>query len=580
MAIRYQFRTFADIVNAAMDAMQIQASDTVERNRIKRNVDAAYQEILSYRQWPWNREQVNLQTPTFYGTGTVAVTQNSVVITLTDPPSTSKKGFTFSVNGSNVKYTIFAHVAGSATMQLEVPFSEATNGSQRFKIWTDAIVLPSDLEEVLEVRHDRSNKPVMNLGLQEIRRLEATSPKVEGFPIAYTTSDYKDPDAYAAVASLPATSHRSSNGLIKSIRFAATLGASESTALIRPGDQIEVTVNAGSPHQYNARATVSGLSAGAVSNDTITYTGRLPSVEALTADTTITVRKLSSESYDKYREIIIHPAINNYNVNLQVDYIKQVPTLEADTDEPVIPLRDRIVLYYGTLYHAWSRKRNPEEASANRSLFQAKLDRMAGKTEDSPDKPMIVPSKLYLGAKRGRSGMRTRSGGFGDGGFGGGGSSAPSGSANTVAIFDSDGFLQGSPVISLTELGYLDNATSNIQDQIDALVGGGAEVSESLAIADNQATPLTVMTWPLAAQDSIWVKYALSRGSLREVGQILIASDGSSASIAQSYTAVGAPGIVFSVAVSGSDIVLQYTSTNTGSSGRLQLKWSSVDAAL
>lgn len=471
MAVRYELRTFKDIVDAVMEACQIQSTDTVERNRIKRNVQQVYgYEVLPYKQWHWLRGTANLQTQPYFGTGTATVTSGSCVVTLTDAPSISRREHFFSVEGSNVKYRILAHTASSTTVTLEIPYGESTSATARFKIWTDSIPLPNDLEEVIELRHGHHIKPVTNLGLQELRRLESTNTKAEGHPSYYTTTDYKDPEGYAAVSGLPASATRASSGLVKTIKFVSSLGATEPVSLIRPGDQIEVVVSGADGFYYSGHATVGRLFTTTLTNDTISYTGRTEWSEAATADATISIKKLESEGYDRYREIMVYPGIFNARIGLELDYIKQAIPLEGDTDEPALPSRDRIVLYYGALYHTWTRKRNPEEAAAARSLFQAKLDKMAGKTEDSPDKPQMVPSKLYMGAKR--SGQRIRSRG-GQISFGGSGATtAPSGTASQVAIFGSDGYLQSSTLISTLELDALNGIDSNIQDQIDSIVVG------------------------------------------------------------------------------------------------------------
>ena len=49
------------------------------------------------------------------------------------------------------------------------------------------------------------------------------------------------------------------------------------------------------------------------------------------------------------------------------------------------------------------------------------------------------------------------------------------GTASTAAYFDSNGKLASHPSVTATELGYLDGATSNIQDQINAITGGGID---------------------------------------------------------------------------------------------------------
>jgi len=591
MAIRYELRTFKDIVDAIMEACQIQASDAVERNRIKRNVQQVYQhEVLPYKQWHWLRGTANLQTEPFFGTGTAAVTSGSCEVQLSETLIASRRDYYFSVDGSNVKYRILAHAGSTGLLTLEVPFGESTHPAIHFRIWSESLPLPNDLDEVIELRHGHHRSPVTPLGLQEIRRLEATGSKAEGHPAYYTTTDFKDPEGYTTVAGLPSLLTRASNGLTKTLRFSASPGASESVALVRPGDQIEVVVPGADGYRYNGRATVSRLSTTALTNDTISYTGRFNWIESATSDSSIVMKKLETEGYDRCRELIIYPSIFNARVGLELDYIKQVIPLESDADEPAIPARDRIVLYYGALYHTWTRKRNPEEAAAARQLFQAKLDKMAGKTEDSPDKPQMVPSKLYMGAKRSGQRLRSRNGGIN---FGSSGSTtAPTGTSSRVAVYASDSTLQSSSITTL-ELDALDSIDGNIQDQIDAIkldpaAGDLVVVSnpdgtfdestitetqlEWLAAADrgsvlfpDASSTTTWLSVPHATYRSLFVWASLQRGAGNSAAvQLLVSTDGSTTAVAEARGEQGALGVTFSAAISGPNLLLQYATTATG----------------
>lgn len=105
---------------------------------------------------------------------------------------------------------------------------------------------------------------------------------------------------------------------------------------------------------------------------------------------------------DRYRVMKVYPSIYTDNVTIHVDYKKEAAALELDGDEPLMPIEDRMVLVYGALSIAWrSLMRNPEEAQVNRALFENKLARMAGKLEDSQDKPQLTPDSNYMIKKRG-----------------------------------------------------------------------------------------------------------------------------------------------------------------------------------
>ena len=120
---------------------------------------------------------------------------------------------------------------------------------------------------------------------------------------------------------------------------------------------------------------------------------------------------------DRYRVLKVFPAAYSNSTTLHIDYKKEVSALELDGDEPVMPIEDRVVLVYGTLARVWATEaRNPEMGVYNKNLYDAKLARMAGKVEDSFDKPQITPDSSYLLLKRGpgikgRSSMGSSAGG-------------------------------------------------------------------------------------------------------------------------------------------------------------------------
>jgi hypothetical protein len=124
---------------------------------------------------------------------------------------------------------------------------------------------------------------------------------------------------------------------------------------------------------------------------------------------------------NRYRILRIHPAQNTNSTTLYVDYIQDVTALDVDADEPLMPINDRIVLFYGAASLAWTRERNPEEAARCWQLFQNKLAQMAGRNgEDSMDKPQLTPDNRYISNKR--SGKLARYKGIGLGSGGGGAS--------------------------------------------------------------------------------------------------------------------------------------------------------------
>jgi hypothetical protein len=471
----YELKTFADLISAVREELKIQAGDTASIARIKRNINIVYlNEVLPFARWWWARGSVQLTVPAYINAGTAAISQGSNVVTLTSAPANSQKGKLFSIDGYNEVYVVNSHTAGATTLYLERPYSGTTVTTGNYKLWTDRIPLPSDCRETEEVWHYYSKSPMEGLGRQEFRRRVAMQPRAEGRVQYYSTGDFVDVTAASTISSLPALSTRASSGVLKTLVFASTVAS-----LISEGDRLEIT---GSGHySYNGEVVVSS-----VSTTTITYIGSAEYQESATADSALTVRSLSSErELDRYRELFVYPSLLNSNTTLSVDYIKDAQPLEDDSDEPIIPIEDRVVLLYGALAYSWARERNPEEAARNDALYQRKLARMAGKVQDSIDKPLLKPSRDYLSGKR--VGHRQRNIGMSSTSFGGGSSGQNvTGTASMAAVFGSDGNLTASSTVSSTELGYLDGADSNIQDQLDAIttlasgaiyVGNGSNVA-------------------------------------------------------------------------------------------------------
>lgn len=430
----YQLKTFADIYSAVLEELKIPATDTTQLQRVKRDINLIYQtEVIPYEQWKWLRGYACLQHEARFATGTATVTENSTTVTLTTAPATSRKGYWFAVDGQNDIYRIAQHAANSTTVTLETKFSATTSATANFKIWTDKIPLPADCRETIQITHDYMNESIESLGLQKYRQFTVASPKAEGRPRWSTTSDYKDPDPYSAVSGLPALSTRASSGILKTLVFASSVAS-----YLKVGDRIEI--QGASESSYNGQFII-----GSLSTTTITYTGRDELKESAVADSSLSLALLNTQGADeRYRELWIYPSIYTSRLQLHVDYIKEVASLENDDDEPLMPIGDRVVLLYGALMRAWSRHRNPEEAQRNATLYDRKLQKMAGKIDDSTDFAILKPNKTYLAAKR--NSQRTRTSRFlplGD--FGSGGSPGISagsvGTANTVAGYDSSGDL-------------------------------------------------------------------------------------------------------------------------------------------
>lgn len=97
-------------------------------------------------------------------------------------------------------------------------------------------------------------------------------------------------------------------------------------------------------------------------------------------------------------------------------------------------------------------------------------------------------------------------------------------------------------------------------------------------IANN--TTANVFTVAFSGSENIEVKYSVLRGTLKESGTLYITTDGITASVAQVGTVVAITGVTFNASISGSNLLLDYVSDNSGSTGVMKyfiMRWS--DAA-
>lgn len=100
------------------------------------------------------------------------------------------------------------------------------------------------------------------------------------------------------------------------------------------------------------------------------------------------------------REIRWFPSCYENKVILHIEGRQEAPELSADADEPLMPVEDRIVLFYGACSRAWARERNESEATKNWNLFMMKLNQMAAKGGEAPAKTEMGVDPDYTANKR------------------------------------------------------------------------------------------------------------------------------------------------------------------------------------
>ncbi len=129
--------------------------------------------------------------------------------------------------------------------------------------------------------------------------------------------------------------------------------------------------------------------------------------------------------------------------------------------------------------------------------------------------------------------------------------------------------------------GLLDGNSNFLIDTVnEALVLGGLQqtiLSSGATILDNEAVPQTLFAYDASTFPFAVIEFSILRNGVYEVGRLMIAND--TINTAQSYDFVNtaSTGVVLSSVISGSQVLVQYTSTATGFNGTFKYfmrRWS------
>lgn len=88
-------------------------------------------------------------------------------------------------------------------------------------------------------------------------------------------------------------------------------------------------------------------------------------------------------------------------------------------------------------------------------------------------------------------------------------------------------------------------------------------VSSGITLSDNTSSPTNILTYAKTNNFAIF-EYSIKRDTNYQTGRLFITNDGTNASISGDLDEIGSCGITLSVSISGSNVALKYTSTNTG----------------
>jgi hypothetical protein len=259
---------------------------------------------------------------------------------------------------------------------------------------------------------------------------------------------------------------------------------------------------------------------------------------------------------DRYRQIELYPSITLNPVTIKIKYIEEASELSDDTDEPAIPINDRMVLYYGALAHAWSVIARDEEMSLKAERqFATKLTRMMGNVDEGFDQPKLGASSRYLSAIRSRGLSKKRL------------SNIPLGGQSSYA----------SPTYAKNIILEGGNITANFT--VDAgITIDGRDISADGALLDSflvgasttlpDNTTGVVAQWSTSTYKRVSVGLAIQRGTAYELTYIDIITNGFTVAWSEGGGAIlsgAGPQVVFSCDINGSNVRLLFdTTANTG----------------
>jgi hypothetical protein len=131
--------------------------------------------------------------------------------------------------------------------------------------------------------------------------------------------------------------------------------------------------------------------------------------------------------------------------------------------------------------------------------------------------------------------------------------------ADQVAVFNGTSWQVNNPVRYFNGANYFEQSALITSTLADATTNG------------------TVFSVAYAGSQNQIVEYSVIRGSAKEVGTINLTTDGTNVGISVDGSSTAPTGVSFSAVISGSNLILQYTTTSTGSAATMMYnvrRWS------
>lgn len=141
----------------------------------------------------------------------------------------------------------------------------------------------------------------------------------------------------------------------------------------------------------------------------------------------------------------------------------------------------------------------------------------------------------------------------------GGGGGSPGGASGTIQFNSAGSFAGDSQLV-----------WNNTGKQLELNGLAIKALSSSVSLVDNTAVPTTAFSYSASDYNYSVVEYSLTRNTAKQVGRMLIVNDGASVTLNNDFSNLNDTGISFSAVISAGNVLVQYTTTNTGFNGFLK----------
>lgn len=549
----YEVVDFQDIQDAIREELKVQSSDTISVNRIKRVINQVYlQEVVPFARWKWLEGSYRTIHKARYNTETCSVTPGSATVTLSVAPAASVGSFAgkkFAVDGYNEIYIVSAHTAESTTITLSSNYTGNSSSAVGFKIWTDVVDLPTDCRETVDVLHNFHSKPMEGIGLQKFRQLTLLNPRAEAYPSFYYTADFYDPssgtdelesDRYRRMYIHPSINKTDVTLQVDYVK--------EVTALSSAGDEPAMPVEDRVVLVYGSLARLWK----SINNDIeqaqlakADYNAKLARMAGKVEDSQDPPKLKPDSTYVKTRRAPRFTPAGHSMSGVGGGSGYEAVTYLTDVTIAGATITSNVTVNPGVTIDGVDISEISTDISGHIADTTDAHDASAISFSPTGN---IASTDVQLAIAEVDSEKVE---------------GPASATDEAIARFDTtSGKLIQDSSVTISDTGVITQATNLVLD-----------ILTTATLADNTAVAAEVFTLPHATYSSAIVEYTIKRGSgNREIGHLYIVTDGTTAEFTAAGAVLGTLGVTFTADISGANMRLLYTTTNTGTSATMKYR--------